>query len=119
MLEIKVMNDGEERRKLLLQAGMENGEVMAAFDGDAVTEYTVFTLDDESAVIRYISSEKPMMADGMLRSTIHVALCRGKSSVYYAETVSEKLMEKLGFIKDKSKRLLNCEKLFSSCCCEK
>ena len=120
MLEIKVLEDGAKKSELLSEHSKEQGEIMAAFDRGEIIAYTVFSLLEKSAVIEYIVPESDfMLADGMLRSTIHVALCRGKSEIYYADTVSEGLLNTLKFIKDKEKKLLDHEKLFGSCCCGK
>ena len=117
MLEIKVLEDGTKKSELLSAFSKEQGEIMAASDRGEIIAYTVFSLSEKSAVIEHIVPEDDvMLADGMLRSTIHVALCRGKSEIHYADTVSEKLLDMLKFIKDKDKKLLDHEKLFDSCC---
>lgn len=120
MLEIKVLEDNAKKAELLSRFQKKQGEIMAAFDKGEIIAYTVFSLLEKSAVIEHIVPEEDiMMADGMLRSTIHVALCRGKGEVFYADTVSEKLLDTLKFVKDKDKKLLDHEKLFGSCCCNK
>ena len=90
---------------------------MAAVDRDEVLSFSVFSLSDNSMIIEHIVPEDDIpLADGMLRSTIHVGLTRGKSEVFYADTVSLKLLETLRFIKDPERKLLNSDKLFQSCC---
>ena len=120
MLEIKVLTDVQKIAQLCERCGVTPDEtrgVMAAVDGEEVLAFSVFTLDSDSMTIEYIVPENDIpLADGMLRSTIHVALTRGKTAVYYAETVSEKLLTTLAFIKDADKKLLNSDKLFESCC---
>jgi len=120
MLEIKVLTDENKIGELLDRVGTEpsfDRGVMAAVDRDEVLAFSVFSLSADSMTIEYIepSTDIPL-ADGMLRSTIHVALTRGKSEVFYAETVSKSLLETLKFIKDPEKRLLDSDKLFQSCC---
>ena len=120
MLEIKVLTDENKIRELLNQVGaapsFDRG-IMAAVDGEEVIAFSVFTLSADSMTVEYIVPDSDVpLADGMLRSTIHVALSRGKNEVYYAETVSEKLLKLLKFIKDPEKKLLDSDKLFESCC---
>ncbi len=120
MLEIKVLTDNEKIAALLKECGKpqdDNRGVMAAVDREEVLAYSVFKLAEDSMIIEHIVPESDIpLADGMIRSTIHVALNRGKSTVYYAETVSEKLLITLSFIKDADKKILNSDKLFESCC---
>ncbi len=120
MLEIKVLTDREKIAELCLSCGEEVSAergVMAAVDGEEVLAFSVFSLGDESMTVEHIVPENDIpLADGMLRSTIHVALTRGKTVVYYADTVSEKLLTTLQFIKDADKKILNSDKLFESCC---
>lgn len=120
MLEIKVIEDSAKKAEILSLHSKTEGEIMAAFDRGEIIAYTIFSLSEKSATVENIVPEEDIaLADGMLRSTIHVALTRGKSEVYYADTVNEKLLKTLKFIKDEDKKLLNHEKLFESCCCGK
>ena len=120
MLEIKVLTDKQKIDELLSRVGAEPAEnrgVMAAVDRDEVLSFSVFSLNADSMTIEYIVPEDDIpLADGMLRSTIHVGLTRGKNEVFYADTVSLKLLETLRFIKDPERKLLNSDKLFQSCC---
>lgn len=120
MLEIKVLTDSAKIAPLLEKCSKQPAPdrgVMAAVDGEEVLSFSVFTLAEDSMTIEHIVPENDIpLADGMLRSTIHVALTRGKTTVYYAETVSEKLLNTLAFIKDADKKILNSDKLFESCC---
>ncbi len=120
MLEIKVVEDAAAAAELIKKCGKkeaENRGVMAAVDRGEVIAFSVFTLADNSMTIEHIVPETDIpLADGIIRSTIHVALSRGKTEVYYAETVGEKLLVTLDFIKDEQKKTLDTDKLFKSCC---
>ena len=58
-----------------------------------------------------------MLADGILRSALHVAAERSAMDAHYADTVSETLLETLGFIADRAEKRLDIDKLFRGCAC--
>ncbi len=120
MIEIKVLEDRSKVSELLSSIGLEPSfdmGVMAAMDKDEVLAFSVFSLSGDSMTIERIVPETDIpLADGMIRSTIHVALSRGKNEVFYGEGVSEKLLSILKFIKDADRKLLDSDKLFQSCC---
>lgn len=120
MIEIKVLSDKQRADEILKNYTVNNGIVMAATDKEEIIAYTVFTVKGSEAVIEHIVPEDDvMLADGMIRSTIHVALSRGAVEVYYGKNVSEKLLGTLAFVLDSEKRLLDSDKLYRACCCEK
>ena len=120
MIEIKVVENAEKSREILSRHGAEDKTLLAAADGQEIIAYTIFSVSGKEAKIYFIVPEEDiMLADGMIRSTIHVALSRGATEVYYEDTVSEKLLKTLNFILDSEKRLLDSDKLYRACCCEK
>lgn len=79
--------------------------------------FCLFDLDNEKMVVRYIEPLGDIsLADGILRSTLHVAAERSVMKAYYAETVPENFLSKIGFIKDAEEKSLDIDKLFQSCC---
>ena len=50
-----------------------------------------------------------MLADGILRSALHIAAERSIMDARYAENASEELFEKLGFVKNKEEKQLDIE----------
>lgn len=120
MIEIKVITDAEKSREYLSRHGAEGKSLLAATDGEEIIAYTIFSVDGKTAEIQYIVPEEDiLLADGMIRSTIHVVLSRGALAVHYADSVSEKLLKTLDFILDSEKKLLDSDKLYRACCCEK
>ena len=58
------------------------------------------------------------LADGLLRSTLHVAAERSVLNAFYEGADTERLCEKLGFILNRDEKRLDTDKLFKSCCCK-
>ena len=123
MLEIKVLTDRETVEKLcrdcgILDAARQN--VLAATDKGEIIAYTVFSMDEENLWLSHIvPPDDIMMADGMVRSTMHVAVTRGIDKIFYKETVNEEMLSKLGLIKSKEEKTLDSEALFRDKCCGK
>jgi hypothetical protein len=59
-----------------------------------------------------------MLADGVLRSALHVAAERSAMDARYVDTAPVELFKKLGFIKDADEHTLNIDKLFGGCGCK-
>ena len=123
MLEIKIVEDAMLAQKLCKQCGIENTEhknVMAAFDGQEVIGFSVFAINETSLTLfRIVPEDDILLADGMLRSTLHVAATRGLNNACYDGSMNEQLLNKLKFIKDREKKQLDIDRLFADCCCGK
>ena len=65
-----------------------------------------------------ISKEDLMLADGILRSALHVAAERSAMDAFYNDASDEGFYQKLGFIKSKEEKRLDIDKLFGGCCCK-
>lgn len=108
--------------KLYSDAGIEKNEKSWAVRADsngAMIGFCLFELTDKGILIRYISPEGDiMLADGLLRSALHIAAERSAMDAKYAETVSEELLEKIDFISDRDNKALNIDKLFGGCGCK-
>ncbi len=86
-------------------------------DGEERLGFSLFDINKGFAVIRWLEPANDLpLADGMLRSTIHIALEQQCASVYYDNTAPEAIFEQLGFILNKQSKQLNTHKLFESCC---
>ena len=119
MVTLNVLNDTEKTARLFKENGIEqnqNSLCLVANDGKTDLGFSLFDITKEKMTVKYIEPLKDLsLADGILRSTLHIAAQRFVMDVFYDETVPESFFEKLGFIKDKEKKTLNIDKLFMSC----
>ncbi len=123
MLEIKIVSDFAQAAELCKQCGIADTEyknVMAAFDGREVIGFSVFTLNETSlTLLGIVPEEDILLSDGLLRSTLHIAVSRGLENAYYADSMNEEMLDKLKFIKNREKKQLDIDRLFADCCCGK
>lgn len=100
--------------------GENSGAVIARL-GEMPLGCCLFELDDEKIIITSLGPlEDVLLADGILRSALHIADFRGISSAFYSDSAPETLFRTLGFIKNEQEKSLRIEKLHqSSCGCEK
>lgn len=124
MIALGALKDKEEINKFFLQSEIEyneNSGCVTAACGEEILGYCLFDFKDSVLTVKYITPESDIsLADGILRSTLHVGIERGMIKATYAKTAPKKLFSLLGFIKNKEEKLLDSDKLFESCCnCEK
>ncbi len=94
----------------------ENSNCVLAKSGEEILGYSLFDIDQEKILIRYIEPLNNLgLADGILRSTLHVAAERFIFNAFYDDTVPEEFFKKLDFIKNQSEKRLDIDKLFKSC----
>ena len=120
MITLGPLRDRNEAEKLFTQHNIEfndNRNCLTAFDGKEIIGLSFYELDKEKmTVLKVLPTDDLGLADGILRSTLHIATERSVMKAYYAETVSEEFLKKLGFIKNEQEKLLDIDKLFKSCC---
>ena len=120
MIELRPLEDSSKIKefyeKLKFAYNEFSGVVIATERGTQIG-FCLYDLDDKKMLVRKIEpiSDIPL-ADGILRSTLHVAAERSIMDTYYEGIELENLCEKLDFIKSKKDKSLKTEKLFSSCC---
>ena len=94
-----------------------NCGVTVARDGEEVLGFCAYILDDISITVTHLEPQDDiMLADGILRSALHVADFRGIENALYSDSAPYEIFQKLGFIKDQNERTLKIEKLHESCC---
>ena len=71
---------------------------------------TVFTVEPQNDIL---------LADGILRSALHVAAENFVLDAFYAKSAPIELFNTLGFIKNKDENRLDIDKLFGGCNCHK
>ncbi|MDD6479494.1 MAG: hypothetical protein PUF48_06800 [Oscillospiraceae bacterium] len=87
---------------------------------DEILGYCLFDLEPERIVIHKVEPiEDIMLADGILRSALHIAAERSIMNAFYSKAADEELFLKLGFIKEKAERRLDIDKLFGGCGCKR
>ncbi|MBO5211474.1 MAG: hypothetical protein J6B80_06050 [Clostridia bacterium] len=94
----------------------EFSNLLLATDREEVLGFCLFDIDDVLTVYKIEPMNDLPLLDGVLRSTLHVGCERGKTDAFYTETAPEAIFESLGFVKNKSERRLDVDKLFKSCC---
>ena len=120
MIVLAPISDKSEINRLFLENGLEVTEFsgcVKAKCGEEVLGFCLYDLDKNGIVIYKIIPENDLMlADGILRSTLHVAAERSIMNAFYSGEDIEKLCDRLGFIKNREEKRLDIGKLFESCC---
>lgn len=117
----------QKDKSVVAELFSENGLLVSDFSsavvakcGDEVLGFCLYDLDDKKITVHKISPEEDiMLADGILRSALHVAAERSIMNAHYSEYAPEELFEKLEFIKSSSEKSLDIDKLFGGCGCSK
>lgn len=119
MIFLSVLEDAQLKEKLFIQNNIpinENSSCVTAKEKEQILGYCLFDIDKEKIVIRYITPENDLgLADGILRSTLHVAAERFIMNAYYEKEEMTSFFNALNFIKNVEEKSLNMDKLFTSC----
>ncbi len=119
MITLSVLEDKEKTAQLFKNSNLEQNEnsfCLLAKDSQTDLGFSLFDLTKEEMTVRHIEPTDDLsLADGILRSTLHIACERFVMEAYYSEDMPESFFERLGFIKEREKRSLNIDKLFMSC----
>lgn len=100
-----------------LQTDDFSGCVIASTNDEALG-YCLYRLDDKKITVFAVEPQGDIpLADGILRSALHVAAERFVLDAYYADCAPIDLFEKIDFIKDREEKRLNIDKLFGGCSC--
>lgn len=124
MINVLPVNDREKLKNLFCEVGFEfndNSGAVIADEKGKILGKSLYYIDDNSITVIYIEPESDVfLADGILRSALHVADFRGIVDAFYGEKVSIRLLKQLDFIKSETDKSLKIEKLHqSSCNCQK
>ncbi len=121
MISVSPIKDRELVKKYFCEKGFEfneNSGLVAALDGQEVLGKCLYYLDEKSITVLSVEPEDDiMLADGILRSALHVAATRSAMDARYADGANEELFNKLGFIRDREEKTLDIDKLFGGCNC--
>ncbi len=119
MLYLGLIRD-TEAKQLFIEKGIEYGKFskcVCCKNGEEVLGFCLFDLSDEKITVKYIEPLYDIaLADGILRSTLHVATEKSVMNAFYDDTVPVEFLKKIGFIKNETDKTLDIDKLFKSCC---
>ena len=123
MISILTVKDAEKLNALYKEAAQTVTCVSGAVEAvdtntDEVLGYCLYEIDSEKITISTINSAGDvMLADGLLRSALHVALTRNIGQAFYNDFAPFMILKQLKFIGDEANRTLKIEKL-TECGCE-
>ncbi len=118
MITVKPIS-GDELAVAFGEAELELNEFsgcVAACDGDEILGKCLYYLYEKGITVCTLSPLDDLaLADGILRSALHVAACRSAMDARYSEGAPEATFRALGFIKNADERTLDIDRLFGGC----
>ncbi len=123
MISLMPIKDAYKIKELFKKHSIEtddfSGCVTAEEKGEMIG-YCLYRLDEKAMTIFEIFPQNDIpLADGILRSTLHVAAENFVLDAFYADCAPIELFKMLGFIKNEDEKRLNIDKLFGGCSCKK
>ncbi len=122
MISVLPCKDSAEIKKLFKKHNLEINDssgCVIARTGEEVLGYCLYNLTEKTITVFAVEPQSDiMLADGILRSALHVAAENFVLDARYDDIAPEKLFELLGFITDKNDKKLNINKLFGGCGCK-
>lgn len=120
MIELAPISDRDEIKRLFCENQLDyndNSGCVKANCGGEVLGFSLYDMDKSGITVFKISPEDDLaLADGVLRSTLHVAAQRSIMDAYYGSKSVQTLCERLNFIKSTEEKRIDINKLFQSCC---
>ena len=94
----------------------ENSGCVIARTGEEVLGYCLYSLDSKKITVFTVEPQDDLMlADGILRSALHVAAQNFVLDAFYDDSAPVDLFKRLGFIKNADEKRLDIDKLFGGC----
>ena len=124
MLEILVCEDRKVTENLYKSLGLEYKEeylAIRAMAGEECLGFALFLIEEKTETVFAVEPKNDrMLADGLLRSALHIGCERGITDAFFAGDDYIELYEKINFIDDKETKKLKLQNLFTDCCsCKK
>lgn len=120
MISVLPLKNREEIKALFEKNNRDFCELsgcVTATENNNILGYCIYYLDNEKMTILEIMPQNDLsLADGILRSAIHNAVCKKVSKVIYDQQSPVEIFKKLDFILNAQEKTLNVKKLFESCC---
>lgn len=100
-----------------LEVNKSSGCVIAR-QNEEILGYCIYNLTPKTMTVFAVEPQKDIpLADGILRSALHVAAENFVLDAFYAECAPVDLFRSLDFIKNEQEKRLNIDKLFGGCNC--
>ena len=124
MLEILICEDKEKAKDLYASLDIEYKEeylAIRAMAGDECLGFALFEINSGSETVFAVEPKNDaLLADGLLRSALHVGTERGITKAYFQGDDYIELYKKINFIEDLENKELKLQNLYSDCCaCKK
>lgn len=120
MISVLPLKDKDYIKELFKKFGADFNEFSGAVEAtcnDDKLGCAIYYLDSEKMTVLDIEPKKDLaLADGILRSALHNAVCAKVMKACYNENSPVEIFKKLNFILDEEEKTLNINKLFESCC---
>ncbi|MBR7071910.1 MAG: hypothetical protein IKI29_07125 [Clostridia bacterium] len=121
MIEVKPITEAVLLQSLFLENGLTvdsfSGGV-AARCGEEMLGYCLYSLTEKGITVHCLEPQSDaFLADGVLRSALHVAAERSAMDARYSDSAPAQLLKHLGFIADEKEKKINIDLLFGGCHC--
>lgn len=121
MISVLPCRDRAEIKKLFNRHSIlpnEDSGCVIATQKDEILGYCLYNLTLKSMTIFTVEPQDDIpLADGILRSALHVAAENFVLDAFYDECAPVELFKTLDFIKNEDEKRLNIDKLFGGCNC--
>lgn len=119
MIQVLPEKDINKLTELYKEKGIEfneNSMAVIARDGQEVLGLCLFEIDKDTETVFHLEpADDIMMADGILRSALHVGVTKNVTNARLGENLDKTVFQRLGFLEEDGKTL-KINKLFESCC---
>ena len=123
MISVLPCHDGAKIEELFNKHSLEICEYsgcVIARQNDEILGYCLYSLTTKAMTVFVVEPQKDVpLADGILRSALHVAAENFVLDAFYDENSPIELFRMLDFIKNEDEKRLNIDKLFGGCSCRK
>lgn len=123
MISVLPCRDKAEIEKLFKKHNIsvcEFSGCVIAEQNDEVLGYCLYNLTKQSMTVFAVEPQGDIpLADGILRSALHVAAENFVLDTFYDSSAPVELFRVLNFIKNEDEKRLNIDKLFGGCNCHK
>ena len=120
MITVLPVKEKEKIQELFKSNGVEYNNfsaVVEATEKDVSVGYCLFYLTETNITVEKIEPVNDIfLADGILRSALHVAVCNNINTAFYGDNAPVEMLKKLKFILNEETKELDINKLFESCC---
>lgn len=120
MLEILICEDAQITKTLYAEYNIEfndNSLAIRAMNGAECLGFALFSISGKNETVFAVEpKEDIMLADGLLRSALHVGTERGITDAFYFGSDYEDLYAKINFIENREEKRLKLQNLFTDCC---